>query len=275
MRFAGWDICEFNTMPPHSPVGNRLQTTLQQRGWSSYNYNRPWSVVQLPSTWESYLKRLSAKERGKLGTRLRRLQKQYSVRFRKCSEASEIPASLSTLFQLHQQHWTLKGQSGSFMSTARQNFYHEISRSFHARKWLEMWILDLDGKPVAAQFGFRYRDTFFSLQEGFDPDYASDSVGYVLRGHVIAQLIAAGVRRYDFLAGKGPDKTRWGAQVENYIDVHFAKPYTRGSLYLRLADENARLKEWLRSRSPRAMWSMLHWLKFRLRGVVKGNRAYP
>jgi CelD/BcsL family acetyltransferase involved in cellulose biosynthesis len=273
-RFACWDICEFNTMPSYSPTGNRLHAILHQRGWSHLNNNRPWSVVQLPSTWESYLKRLSAKERGKLGSRSRRLQKRYSVRIHNCSEASEISSSLSALFQLHQEHWSLKGQRGSFVSIARQNFYHEISRLFHARKWLELWVLDLDGKPVAAQFGFRYRDTFFCLQEGFDPDHASDSVGYVLRGHVIGELIAAGVRRYDFLGGEGPEKTRWGAQVGNYVDIHFAKPYTRGSLYLKFVVEIANVKEWLRPRSPKAMWSILQWLNLRLRGVVKGNGMY-
>jgi len=256
-------------MPSDSPAGNRLHTLLHQRGWGAYNYSRPWSVVQLPPTWESYLKRLSAKERGKLGSRSRRLHKRYSVRFRNCSGASEITTSLSTLFQLHQEHWSLKGQYGSFVSIARQKFYDEISRSFQARKWLEMWILDLDGKPVAAQFGFRYRETFFSLQEGFDPDHASDSVGYVLRGHVMGELIAAGVRRYDFLGGEGPEKTRWGGQVGNYVDVHFAKPYTRGSLYLKFVDESANAKEWLRPRSPKAIWSVLQWLNLRLRGVVK------
>ncbi len=82
-----------------------------------------------------------------------------------------------------------------------------------ARKWLEFWLLELDGKAVAAQFRFRYRDTFFALQEGFDPAYSTDSVGHALRGYVIRQLIAEGVRRYDFLAGQDPSKDRLGAQT--------------------------------------------------------------
>jgi len=50
---------------------------------------------------------------------------------------------------------------------------------------LELWLLDLDGRTVAAQCGLRYGELVCALQEGFDPDYATDSVGYVLRSYVL------------------------------------------------------------------------------------------
>ena len=37
------------------------------------------------------------------------------------------------------------------------------------------------------------------------------SVGYVLRGRLLRNLIDRGIRRYDFLGGEDESKTRWGA----------------------------------------------------------------
>jgi len=115
---------------------------------------------------------------------------------------------------------------------------------------LQFWVLELDGNIVAAQFGFRYADTVFSLQEGFDPDYSTDSVGYVLRSQVLKNLIPDGVRRYDFLGGIDDSKTRWGAQVKSYLDIEFARPLTRASLHLTMKYKTAETKAWLRKRLP-------------------------
>ena len=53
-------------------------------------------------------------------------------------------------------------------------------------------MLEIDGQPLAAQFGFRSGDTLHLLQEGFDPDYAKDRLGSVLRAHVLRQAISEG-----------------------------------------------------------------------------------
>src|SRR5437773_11842234 len=122
---------------------------------------------------------------------------------------------------------------------ARQKFYHECARQLLAKRRLEFWVLELEGRIVAAQLGLRHENVVFSLQEGFDPEFSSDSVGYVLRAQVLKRLIAAGVRRYDFLGGTDESKTRWGAVVGSYLNFDFARPFSRGSLPLRLKYKGA------------------------------------
>lgn len=263
-----WDFCELNRLPSGSPVGTSLLRHLQQRRWTSIPYPQPWSVVPLPETWEGYLKQLSSKERGKIGLRTRRLEKRYQMRYLKCAEPDLGPC-LDALFRLHQTRWQLRGEAGSFNFVARRQFYEEISRLFLARGWLEFWLLELDSKIVAAQFGFRYRDAVYSLQEGFDPAYSSDSVGYVLRAHVLKDLIGRGIRRYDFLWGESPAKARWGVQVNRYLDIHFAQPLTRGSLYLRAVHRAGETKEWLRGHLPQPAWRILQILNVRLSNQQK------
>jgi CelD/BcsL family acetyltransferase involved in cellulose biosynthesis len=104
------------------------------------------------------------------------------------------------------------------------------------------------------------------LQAGFDPAYSRASVGYVLTGHVIKQLIAAGVRRYDFGVGGGPDKTRWGAREGVCIDIYFSQPNYRGTLAFGFMHHMKQTKEWLRPRVKGVAWQIVAWVRFRLRG---------
>lgn len=264
-----WDFAEMRTMPEQSPAANALRQKLKEENWVAVDQSTPASAISLPATWEEYLRLLSAKERGKVGLRARRLEKKYEVRIRRCGEEAEIDPLLQALYELHRKHWRLKGSGGTLHMPARQQFYRELAHSLLKRRRLELWVLELQGKVVAAQFGFRHGSTAFSLQEGFDPDYAADSVGYVLRSQVIKQLIGEGVRRYDFLGGLDESKRRWGAESQEYLDLEFARPMTLGAAYLRTRIFAGEGKSWLRRSLPVPAWKVLHKINVGLRGTPK------
>jgi CelD/BcsL family acetyltransferase involved in cellulose biosynthesis len=252
-----WDVCELNTLPASSSLGARLPDDLAKRRWNYISSTQPQTVVELAASWEAYQKRLSSKERGKIGLRARRLEKKFDVRIHRCSEESEIDGLLQALFELHGRHWQQRGLPGTLHAPARRQFYRELARVLLTRGRLEFWILELNAKIAAAQFGLRCGTTVFSLQEGFDPEHAADSVGYVLRSQVLKQLIADGVRRYDFLGGTDDSKMRWGGELKRYLNLHFARPRTRGGLYLTLKAQSGQSKDWLRTRLAPGVWKGL------------------
>jgi CelD/BcsL family acetyltransferase involved in cellulose biosynthesis len=262
-----WDFCEFNTVPADSPVACFIGGMLGERRWTSYCDRLASSAILLPESWEKYLAQLSSKERGKIAYYQNRLKKKYRVRFYRCEAGTEISACLEALFTLHGKRWQLQEQSGSFELAARRQFYRELASLLGAKGELEFWLLELDGQTVAAQFGFRHGRTVFQLQEGFDPAYSAESVGYVLRAHVIERLISRGVRRYDFLAGEDASKLRWAARPGYYAGIQFAQPLTRGSVYLMLIHGANKTKEWLRSRLSSTAWQALHSINVRLRNL--------
>jgi CelD/BcsL family acetyltransferase involved in cellulose biosynthesis len=247
----GWDICELNTLPLDSAALPSLVSDLKRRKWTLRRLERPRSRIPLPDTWESYLDQtISKKEKTKIAYYTNRLQKRFQVSITKCDNVQALPASLATLFALHQNRWQSKGGPGSFASKQRCELYSNMAPSLVKRGWLEFWTLQLDDKPVAAQYGLRYRNAVFSLQEGFDPAYSSDRVGYVLRAHVLKTLIGQGIREYDFLGEEDPSKNRWGAQVGSYADVHFARRLTQGAIYLRMDQTTRDLRNWVRTNLP-------------------------
>ncbi len=54
-----------------------------------------------------------------------------------------------------------------------------MSRLALDRRWLRLFVLRLDGVPVAALYGFLYQRVFYFYQSGYDPRYSKHSVGLV------------------------------------------------------------------------------------------------
>jgi CelD/BcsL family acetyltransferase involved in cellulose biosynthesis len=268
-----WDFCEWNTVPENSPLALHLPMHLKERGWTVVTTFTPCSSIPLPHTWDLYLKQLSARERGNVRSFTRRLERLYRVQYRRCSQFQDIKRDLESLFELHQLRWRAGGQPGTFNSPTRRQFYYDLASLLLSRNQLELWFLELNERPVAAQFGFRFRSVVYALQAGFDPAFTKDSVGYVLCAHALRTLIGEGIRKYDFLGGVSDSKTRWGAEIGRYVNFRFSRPRSLGGAYVHARREVEGAKEWLRPRAPRRIWQMLHnvKMKFRKRGAVKSS----
>lgn len=266
---ARWDICELNTFPLDSVAMPSLLSELQKRRWSFRVLDRPRSTISLPDSWESYLKAtISKKERTKINYYTNRLRKRFQVSIGRAENPGELKASLEALFELHQKRWQVRGGPGTFASTQRCDFYYRMAAAFLERGWLQFWMMHLDGRAVAAQYGFQFRDAVYSLQEGFDPEFSGDRVGYLLRAHALQVLIGEGVRSYDFLGGEDPSKDRWGAVVMSYKDVHFARPGTKGSAFLQVDEAVKESKKWVRNHLPKGIVNVL---RGTYRGIAGGQ----
>ena len=261
---TGWDVCELNTLNSNSTIARTMLFCLKERGWPTKVRKRDCSAVPLPDNWETYLHQLSREHARGIERYTRRLGRHYEVRISKCATEEELLPSLEVLFDLHQRRWKSQGQPGSFSGPERRRFYRDLSLGLLRRGWLEFWLLELNGKPAAAQFAFRYGNTVYQLQEGLDPQHYSDRAGIVLRAHVLKQLILQGARQYDFLGGIDAHKQSWAAQPGSYIDICFAKPHSRGSIYLHLRHGTRIAKEWLRPYLPAPLLQALRQLSSRV-----------
>jgi len=254
-------VCSLNTLPASSPSARALAGKLNEMNWVLRKTTSSNSAILLPDSWGPYVEGLPSKFRRFLGQCRRRLASRYEIRFRRCRSSDELAEMLETLFSLHQKRWNSVGEPGSFGSQERRFFYQEMTKAFLERGWLELWTLELDGKPAAAQLGFRYRETVYSLQEGFDPEFAVDHVGHALRAAMLEDFVRAGVKRYDFLGGFTPAKERWGAECGAYLNLAFAAPRSIGGCYLACDKGAAAGKEWLREHLPPQAWQILHRVK--------------
>jgi CelD/BcsL family acetyltransferase involved in cellulose biosynthesis len=264
--YDDWDICSLNTMPGSSKAAAALMEELKRANWTCLAENSPCSAIQLPSSWPLYLESLSPAFRPLLTRYPRKLAQRYQVQIRCCDNPDVLSRRLEILFSLHKKRWNLVDQSGSFGCRERRDFYREMGESFLRKGWLEFWLMELSGAPAATQYCFRYRDTVYILQEGFDPRFAADKVGYALRAEMLKHFIETGAKSYDFLGGFAANKQNWGAKPGAYLNLSFARPGSAGSLYLSCTNSLAKSKEWLRGKLPAPAWDLLHWVKLKTSG---------
>ena len=81
-----------------------------------------------------------------------------------------------------------------------------------ASKLLRLFGLQVEGRTVAAYYGFEHRGESYAYLNGFDPDWEFESPGTALLGTAIRHAIANGSRRFHFLRGQEPYKYAWGAE---------------------------------------------------------------
>lgn len=155
------------------------------------------------ASWDEYLASRSANFRGQVRSRTRRLAKEHDVIFRLADESS-LDDDLATLFRLHRARWNRPSTFG-----AREIFHRAFARVALERGWTRLIVLELDGAPSAAWYGFRFAEADSYYQSGRDPARERDSVGLVLLAHTIEGAFADGRAEYRFLRGDEPYKFRF------------------------------------------------------------------
>lgn len=268
---AEWDLLALNTVPAESPAAKALGTELAARRWICWQRENDHQVVHLPGNWEEYFSGLSRKMRKEINQKTRRIEKNYQSIRRRCQSQEELPDFLEQLFDLHTKRWSLRHEAGSFSSPARRQFYAEMAAIFLERGWLEFWLLELNGKAVSAEFNFQFGSAHYTLQNGFDPAFSSDSVGTVLKSMILRDLISRGAGTYDFLGDSDPYKLRWNATTHLYLQRSCARPGSRGAWYLRMMRSAAATRARLRSFLPESARKSLRNRYDRL----LGRRATP
>ena len=176
-------------------------------------------TISLASGWEGYLAARSSNLRQQIRRRERRLRRDHALRFRLAGDAASLQNDLDVLFSLHRARW---GKGGSaFLPWER--FHRDFATVALERGWLRLWFLDLDGRAVAAWYGFRFAGIESYYQAGRDPSQGDESVGFVLLAHTIREAARDGMREYRLLRGSEPFKRRFAdsdSGLETFAIAH-------------------------------------------------------
>ncbi len=169
----------------------------------------PLPYVQLQGlSWDEYLAGRSANLRGQLRRKLKRLQKDHAIRFRRTQDPAEVERDIGLFFELHNRRWASRG--GSSSASDRVHAFHEdFAARALTRGWLRLWFLEVDGDPVAAWYGWRLGSRYSYYLAGFDPEWSGFSVGMLLLAHTIREAVEEHADEYDLLLGDEAYKFRF------------------------------------------------------------------
>jgi CelD/BcsL family acetyltransferase involved in cellulose biosynthesis len=159
------------------------------------------------SDWDEFLAGRSANFRQQARKYERRLVRDRGLQYRFCSGPAELDQYLDLVFDLHTMRWG--AGTTEFQLEPSRSFHREFARAALERGWLRIWIAELDGRPAAAWYGFRFGGADWSYQSGRDPALDPTSVGWVLTVHAIREAVQDGMRAYKFLLGEEEYKSRF------------------------------------------------------------------
>jgi len=247
-----------NEIPETSPTLPLLKEFAQshEAEWSETSI--PCGTVRMPGGWEEYLNMLRPRFRTKIRSVLRNLEGRADVRFGYCTDSEQIRQMLPTLFDLHKRRWMQDGKPGVFGWDRKRDFYYKLSALLLDREWLRVSWLECKGRILACQYGFCYGDTYFHLQEGYEPASEHWNVGLGLRAWSIREFLKEGVREYDFLGGVGRHKTDWGAHVKQSKNLLIAAPSYKNLLFRRGPGWEMRARELVRKVVPDRILAARH-----------------
>ncbi len=163
--------------------------------------------MPLGLSWEDFLASRSQSFRSSVRRRERALTKSFELTYRLADDPARLDEDLDTLYRLHAERWG-DATTGVFGGD-RGLMHRELAFEALAQGWLRLWLLELDGEPAAAYYGWRYGGSEWGMQGGRDPRFVKQSVGAALLAHVIRDACDDGVSVFRFLAGGESYKSGW------------------------------------------------------------------
>ena len=160
--------------------------------------------------WEAFLADRSSNFRQQVRKFERRLARDHGLRYRRTEDPDRLEQDLDIVFGLHALRWG-EGQT-EFQGGHARALHRDFAAAALERGWLRLWIAELNGRPAAAWYGFRFGGADWFYQQGRDPAFERTSVGFVLTAHALREAVRDGMREYKLLLGDEDYKGRFATQ---------------------------------------------------------------
>ena len=158
-------------------------------------------------TWDDFLASRSGNFREQGRRRERKLAREHNLRYR-LADSDSLEEDFETLLRLHRARWA-EQDTTDFIET--RDFQWDFALQALERGWLRLWVMEIDDRPVAAWYGFRFGDAECYYQAGRDPEWDGYSVGFVILAHTIREAFNDGLEEYRLLRGGESYKDRFAS----------------------------------------------------------------
>jgi len=227
-----WDVMALNSLPASSLTLKALQAWLPGRHrWQPI---RPLSSPYLNTTgtWEEFWKGTSQRFKKTVRNVRNRLAKAGTVSIEEHrSVAPDSPAFLD-LLAVSQRSWKAQRARAIANMPGMAQFFRELTVHASARGWLRLWIMRLDGLPVATEYQLEANGRVHALRADFDAAVPDDlSPGTHLAAEIVRELFGReSVYEYDMGPGDDEYKSRWAGASHELGRLRVFRPGAYGAL---------------------------------------------
>jgi CelD/BcsL family acetyltransferase involved in cellulose biosynthesis len=223
---CAWDVLDLHNVPASSPTLESLPALGRASGDVEVAsvVEEVCPVIDLPSSWDSYLALLSKKQRHEVRRKVSKASREAAVRWYYVDDSVSLDEEVEDFVMLHRKSGAHKK---AFMDERMRGFFREIAGMAFDRGWLRLASLIINDVKAASMFCFEFSNTFLVYNSGYDPDlYPSLSTGIVLLAHCIRDAIERGLKVFDFLRGEEEYKYRFGGVRTEIHNLRLTKRWS-------------------------------------------------
>ena len=245
-----WDLLEVDGVDAEDASVTRLLRQLGERGCSQHENSpvRTWRLA-LPKTWEEFLGLVSKGHRKKLRRADRELFQTGRAVLRTVENCEQLDPAMDVLIDLHQKRRQMLGEPGCFASPRFTAFHREVARRLLLAGQLQLQLLELDGRTVAAEYQLASQGVTYVYQAGIDPQRLADEPGHLITAATVKRAIEQGGRAVDFLRGDEPYKAHFRAVARPLLALRVVPNRTMSRLRNNLWLAGRSVKRWLNQTS--------------------------
>jgi CelD/BcsL family acetyltransferase involved in cellulose biosynthesis len=224
-----WDLFSMGKLRADSMTWKALELALGGRPWRvAAREQAPY--LRVSGTWEEFFRRKTQRFRKTCRHIENRIRRGGAVTVEEHRHADPEGPLLAEVMEVSFQSW--KGPQGLAMATMQgmPRFFKELTARASARGWLHLWILRLDGRPVATEYQLGCDGQIHALRADFDHSLADLSPGAYLNQWIVRSLFESEtVDEYQMGPGTNEYKLRWatGAHETLSIQLFAPRPYGR------------------------------------------------
>ena len=210
-----WDLLDLDGVEAKDPTMQMLAAACAERGAITHCRSgiNCWRL-HLPARWDDLPKMVSKPFR----RRIRGLQRMYfdtrRARMQVVQTRCDWDRGFHILVELHQKLWESRGEPGSFSAARFAKFHQDATRRLLDAGSLRLCWLEVDGRPVAAEYLLASAGILYAYQSGRDPTASHHQPGHLLLMAILRAAIDEGYQALDFLRGDEPYKAHWRAQPQ-------------------------------------------------------------
>jgi CelD/BcsL family acetyltransferase involved in cellulose biosynthesis len=175
--------------------------------------------VDLSNGFDEWFENLGRRMRRNARRARRLVSEQGKMEVVKIESPEQLEPHLASCFEISKKSW--KGALGKDLGGRpdRRQFYTEFAQLAVARGWGSIWLLKLDGKPIAFELHLRRRHKVLLLATDYDLSFKDLSPGVALRLTVLKQLAADGVKHYDLDGTVYEYKLQWTKLTQPHVNL--------------------------------------------------------
>jgi len=248
--------CEY--MPAFGQNGISFVQGLHKARIPVHTDDGPWAPwLKMSGNWDQFWEALPRKRRDNLKRRRKRAEEKGKLQFEAIRESRRLDEMLDVLFEIESRSW--KGKEGTAIQSEPEvdRFYRRLAHWAMRENRLVLFLLKLDGRPMAGGYCLSSGGTVFLLKIGRDESFDAFSPGSLLQAEIIKYLFTRPeISVYNFLGACNSWKTEWTSQTSDYGRIMaYPKSLTGWSRYVRRYGWKNFLKRFQVARTIRAWMS--------------------